>query len=173
MLLFLIIYCADKSAPSRPSILPRQTEFSASYSEAPFTEPTPNRGQRVLAHYAEVRRRKTKSKGVWGMFWIGYCADCVCSVTPIHSTHTDRVFCGLQLSPLYRTDANPRAESACTLCRGAKEEDKVKGGLGDFLDWLLRRLRLLRDAHPSHAYRQRFLRVTAKPPLQKGGLGDR
>ena len=35
--------------------------------QAPFTEPTPNRGQRVLAHFAEVRRRKTKSKGVWGI----------------------------------------------------------------------------------------------------------
>ena len=39
-------------------------------SKAPFTEPTPNRGQRLLADYAEVRRRKSKgqrSKGVWGI----------------------------------------------------------------------------------------------------------
>ena len=36
-----------------------------------------------------------------------------------------------QISPLYRTDAKLRAEGACTLCRSAKEEDEVKGGLGD------------------------------------------
>ena len=35
------------------------------------------------------------------------------------------------LSPLYRTDAKPRAKCACTLCRGAKEEDRrSKGGWG-------------------------------------------
>ena len=28
-----------------------------------------------------------------------------------------------QISPLYRTDAKPRAEAACRLCRGAKEEE--------------------------------------------------
>ena len=31
--------------------------------QAPFTEPTPNREQSVLAPFAEVRRRKTK--GQW------------------------------------------------------------------------------------------------------------
>ncbi len=33
------------------------------------------------------------------------------------------------LSPLYRTDAKPKAEGACTLCRGAKEEDQRSKGV--------------------------------------------
>ena len=32
-------------------------------------------------------------------------------------------------SPLYRTDAKPRAEAACRLCRGAKEEDQRSKGV--------------------------------------------
>ena len=35
----------------------------------------------------------------------------------------------IKLSPLYRTDAKPRAEGACTLCRGAKEEDRRSKGV--------------------------------------------
>ena len=35
------------------------------------------------------------------------------------------------ISPLYRTDAKPRAEAACRLCRGAKEEEqRSKGAWG-------------------------------------------
>ena len=33
------------------------------------------------------------------------------------------------LSPLYRTDAKPRAEIACKLCRGAKEQDRRSKGV--------------------------------------------
>ena len=33
--------------------------------QVPHYQPTPNREQRVLAHYAEVRRRKTE--GQWGI----------------------------------------------------------------------------------------------------------
>ena len=35
-------------------------------SKAPFTEPTPNRGQRMLVFYAEVRRRKSRLGGSKG-----------------------------------------------------------------------------------------------------------
>ena len=33
------------------------------------------------------------------------------------------------ISPLYRTDAKPRAEAACRLCRGAKEEEQRSKGV--------------------------------------------
>ena len=33
------------------------------------------------------------------------------------------------ISPLYRTDAKPRAEAACRLCRGAKEEEQRSKGI--------------------------------------------
>ena len=45
--------------------------------QAPFTEPTPNREQGLLADFAEVRRRKTKSKGVWE---IGNTPGLICAV---------------------------------------------------------------------------------------------
>jgi hypothetical protein len=40
--------------------------FNVAKQQAPFTEPTPNRGQRVLAPFAEVRRRKTKGQRGFG-----------------------------------------------------------------------------------------------------------
>ena len=38
----------------------------ANATKAPFTEPTPNRAQSVLADYAEVRRRKTEGQRGFG-----------------------------------------------------------------------------------------------------------
>ena len=42
------------------------TPFCSSNNKPPFTEPTPNRGQRLLADYAEVRRRKSKGQRGFG-----------------------------------------------------------------------------------------------------------
>ena len=41
----------------------------------------------------------------------------------------DFYFAVAKISPLYRTDAKPRAEIACKLCRGAKEEDRRSKGV--------------------------------------------
>ena len=38
-------------------------------------------------------------------------------------------FVAVIISPLYRTDAKPRAEAACRLCRGAKEEEQRSKGV--------------------------------------------